>query len=138
VGCQLTYYQRQQDSVCGQGRRIRAACDQGAPVRLRCLTPPHDAAHPEVGVAKTKDFTVDPEDWRSVFRGGTWRSSALRPAACEIFAMRTADRSRLGSAKGTNEEAYLFQKLVRVGFGSNNGSLHASLSCIQCRRAEKN
>ncbi|MDO9239396.1 MAG: molybdopterin-dependent oxidoreductase, partial [Methylicorpusculum sp.] len=26
----------------------------------------------------------------------------------------------LGSAKGSNEEAYLFQKLVRIGFGSNN------------------
>ncbi|HXK57728.1 MAG TPA: molybdopterin-dependent oxidoreductase, partial [Gammaproteobacteria bacterium] len=26
----------------------------------------------------------------------------------------------LGSAKGSNEEAYLFQKLVRTGFGSNN------------------
>src|SRR5205814_5395397 len=25
-----------------------------------------------------------------------------------------------GSAKGTNEEAYLFQKLIRTGFGSNN------------------
>ena len=25
-----------------------------------------------------------------------------------------------GSAKGSNEEAYLFQKLVRTGFGSNN------------------
>src|SRR4029077_21269065 len=25
-----------------------------------------------------------------------------------------------GSAKGTNEEAYLFQKLVRTGFGSKN------------------
>src|SRR6185369_10679497 len=25
-----------------------------------------------------------------------------------------------GSAKGSNEEAYLFQKLVRVGFGTNN------------------
>ena len=25
-----------------------------------------------------------------------------------------------GSAKGTNEEAYLFQKLVRTGFGTNN------------------
>src|SRR5437762_11117791 len=27
-----------------------------------------------------------------------------------------------GSAKGSNEEAYLFQKLVRTGFGSNNRS----------------
>src|SRR3546814_1389959 len=25
-----------------------------------------------------------------------------------------------GSAKGSNEEAYLFQKLVRLGFGTNN------------------
>src|SRR3712207_9448929 len=25
-----------------------------------------------------------------------------------------------GSAKGSNEEAYLFQKLVRTGFGTNN------------------
>src|SRR6185369_16059586 len=25
-----------------------------------------------------------------------------------------------GSAKGSNEEAYLFQKLVRAGFGTNN------------------
>jgi len=28
--------------------------------------------------------------------------------------------ARFGSAKGSNEEAYLFQKLVRTGFGSNN------------------
>jgi len=28
--------------------------------------------------------------------------------------------SGFGSAKGSNEEAYLFQKLVRTGFGSNN------------------
>jgi len=25
-----------------------------------------------------------------------------------------------GSAKGSNEEAYLFQKLIRTGFGTNN------------------
>ena len=25
-----------------------------------------------------------------------------------------------GSAKGSNEEAYLFQKLIRQGFGTNN------------------
>ena len=34
---------------------------------------------------------------------------------------RRAGRSAgFGSAKGSNEEAYLFQKLVRTGFGSNN------------------
>ena len=30
------------------------------------------------------------------------------------------DRAGFGSAKGSNEEAYLFQKLVRTGFGTNN------------------
>ena len=36
--------------------------------------------------------------------------------------MRTAvdALAGFGSAKGSNEEAYLFQKLVRTGFGSNN------------------
>src|SRR5512147_2924420 len=36
------------------------------------------------------------------------RRSILRPAGSR------------GSATGSNEEAYLFQKLVRTGFGSNN------------------
>src|SRR5207245_7447007 len=33
-----------------------------------------------------------------------------------------------GSAKGSNEEAYLFQKLVRTGFGTNNVD-HCTLLC---------
>ena len=33
---------------------------------------------------------------------------------------RAAALAGFGSAKGSNEEAYLFQKLVRTGFGSNN------------------
>ncbi len=38
------------------------------------------------------------------------------------FATRAGQRRSpvSGSAKGSNEEAYLFQKLVRTGFGSNN------------------
>ena len=36
--------------------------------------------------------------------------------------MRQAHRALagFGCAKGSNEEAYLFQKLVRTGFGTNN------------------
>src|SRR5213076_1995008 len=41
-----------------------------------------------------------------------------------LRAIREAGGKRVlagfGSAKGSNEEAYLFQKLVRTGFGSNN------------------
>jgi len=43
-----------------------------------------------------------------------------------------------GSAKGSNEEAYLFQKLVRVGFGSNNVDHCTRLvPCLQRRGAAR-
>src|SRR4026209_1695788 len=75
------------------------------------------------GAPKHKDFTVDPEKWHEVFREATWEE-ALDFAAKGLRDIRdTYGKKALagfGSAKGTNEEAYLFQKLVRTGFGSNN------------------
>src|SRR6266850_2191923 len=75
------------------------------------------------GVPKHKDFTVDPEQWSDVFREATWEE-ALDLAASGLRDARDTYGKRalagFGSAKGTNEEAYLFQKLVRTGFGSNN------------------
>ena len=75
------------------------------------------------GVPKTKDFVVDPDNWREVFREATWEE-ALEVAAKGLRETRDTYGKRslagFGSAKGTNEEAYLFQKLVRTGFGSNN------------------
>jgi len=75
------------------------------------------------GVPKTKDFVVDPDHWRDAFREATWEE-ALELAAKGLREIRDANGPRalagFGSAKGTNEEAYLFQKLVRTGFGSNN------------------
>jgi len=58
-----------------------------------------------------------------VFREATWEE-ALALAAGPLKHLRdTYGKKSLagfGSAKGSNEEAYLFQKLVRTGFGSNN------------------
>jgi formate dehydrogenase major subunit len=75
------------------------------------------------GVAKSKDFVVDPERWHEAFREATW-DEALDLAARGLREIRDRHGRRalagFGSAKGTNEEAYLFQKLVRTGFGSNN------------------
>ena len=72
---------------------------------------------------KHKDFVVDPDNWRDVFREATW-DEALDAAAHGLRRIRDQHGRRalagFGSAKGTNEEAYLFQKLVRTGFGSNN------------------
>ena len=52
-----------------------------------------------------------------------------------------------GSAKGSNEEAYLFQKLVRTGFGTNNvdhctrlchaSSVAALMETIGSRRGDR-
>jgi formate dehydrogenase major subunit len=65
----------------------------------------------------------DSADWSSVFREATWEE-ALAYAGQGLANLRDQHGSKtlagFGSAKGSNEEAYLFQKLVRIGFGSNN------------------
>ncbi|MEY4219130.1 MAG: Formate dehydrogenase [Pseudomonadota bacterium] len=62
-------------------------------------------------------------DWSAVFREATWEE-ALALGAGKLKQVRDAfgpkSLAGFGSAKGSNEEAYLFQKLVRTGFGSNN------------------
>lgn len=75
------------------------------------------------GVAKRWDDEVDPTNPYTHFREATWEE-ALDVAAKGLKDIRdTKGRLALagfGSAKGSNEEAYMFQKLVRTGFGSNN------------------
>ena len=62
-------------------------------------------------------------DWREVFREASW-DEALDAAAQGFVRLRVLHGPQtlagFGSAKGTNEEAYLFQKLVRTGFGTHN------------------
>ena len=77
----------------------------------------------KVGVPKHADVTMDPSNPLEYFREATWEE-ALDRAAGGLKAIRDSRGpnalSGFGSAKGTNEEAYLFQKLVRTGFGTNN------------------
>ncbi|MBK9081364.1 MAG: formate dehydrogenase subunit alpha [Rhizobiales bacterium] len=58
-----------------------------------------------------------------VFREATWEE-ALDRAAGGLKRVHAAHGGAgiagFGSAKGSNEEAYLFQKLIRQGFGTNN------------------
>src|ERR1700726_2007716 len=74
------------------------------------------------GVSK-HDTNIDPANPYTHFRKATWEE-ALDRAALGLLKIRDRDGRRalagFGSAKGSNEEAYLFQKLVRTGFGSNN------------------
>ena len=75
------------------------------------------------GVAKDPHNLLDPGTPLEAFREASWEE-ALDVAAGRLREIRDSYGSRalagFGSAKGSNEEAYLFQKLVRAGFGSNN------------------
>jgi formate dehydrogenase major subunit len=75
------------------------------------------------GVPKDPHHIVDPGNPFDVFREATWEE-ALDLAAKGLRDIRDqfggGALAGFGSAKGSNEEAYLFQKLVRIGFGTNN------------------
>ena len=70
-----------------------------------------------------KGLNVDPGNWTEVFREATW-DEALDAAAKGLGGLRDTyggeSVAGFGSAKCTNEEAYLFQRLIREGFGHNN------------------
>ncbi|MEO0487252.1 MAG: formate dehydrogenase subunit alpha [Pseudomonadota bacterium] len=65
-----------------------------------------------------KGLNVDPDNWQATFREATWEE-ALDLAAAGLKG-RGREVAGFGSAKCTNEEAYLFQKFIRQGFGHNN------------------
>ncbi|MCT7377162.1 formate dehydrogenase subunit alpha [Chelativorans salis] len=72
---------------------------------------------------KSADIDMRGADPLTVFREATWEE-ALDRAAGGLTSLLKAHGGKalagFGSAKGSNEEAYLFQKLVRQGFGTNN------------------
>ncbi len=75
------------------------------------------------GVEKGLNQHFDPADPLKMFREVSWEE-ALDYAADGLLDIREqhgfSSLAGFGSAKCSNEEAYLFQKLVRVGFGNNN------------------
>ncbi|MFY2822806.1 formate dehydrogenase subunit alpha [Ruegeria sp. MALMAid1280] len=72
--------------------------------------------------APAKGLNVDPGNLSTHFREATWEE-AMDLAASKLVALRDQDPRSVagfGSAKCTNEEAYLFQKFIRQGFKHNN------------------
>ncbi len=129
VGCQLTYQVRGNRIVGVEGRDGPAnqgrLCVKGR-FGFDYAHHPDRLTRPLIrkpGVAKDADVLRDPARWHEVFREATW-DEALDFAAGRLKTLRDTHGPKalagFGSAKGTNEEAYLFQKLVRTGFGSNN------------------
>ena len=129
VGCQLTYnikdnrilYINGRDGPANHGRLcVKGRYGFDYVHHAQRLTVPliRRADAPKRG-----DFAMNPDKVMDVFRQATWEE-ALAHAAQGLKTIRDRDGGRalagFGSAKGSNEEAYLFQKLVRIGFGSNN------------------
>jgi formate dehydrogenase major subunit len=129
VGCLITYNVKDEKIVSVTGR------DGPANAGRLCVKGRFGfdyAHHParltkplirKAGVAKDPDHLNRDLHWSEVFREATW-DEALDLAAGTLKALRDTHGKKalagFGSAKGSNEEAYLFQKLVRTGFGSNN------------------
>jgi formate dehydrogenase major subunit len=129
VGCQLTYQIKDDKLIAVTGRNGPAnqnrLCVKGR-FGFDYVSNPQRLMKPMVrkdGVAKSADDLVDPQNPFTHFREASWEE-AMERAASGLKKIRDRDGSRalagFGSAKGSNEEAYLFQKLVRTGFGSNN------------------
>ncbi|HLL26785.1 MAG TPA: formate dehydrogenase subunit alpha [Xanthobacteraceae bacterium] len=129
VGCQLTYNIKDDKLVAVTGRNGPAnenrLCVKGR-FGFDYISNPQRLTKPLVrkdGVGKAADDLVDPANPFTHFREATW-DEAMERAASGLKKIRDRDGSQalagFGSAKGSNEEAYLFQKLVRTGFGTNN------------------
>ncbi|HEY1246659.1 MAG TPA: formate dehydrogenase subunit alpha [Hyphomicrobiaceae bacterium] len=75
------------------------------------------------GVPKDANLQVRRDEVQNYFREATWEE-ALAKAAGGLKTIHQREGGTalagFGSAKGSNEEAYLFQKLIRQGFGTNN------------------
>ena len=129
VGCQLSFNVKEDKIISVDGRPGPAnqsrLCVKGRygfdyvhnPERLTVPLIRRD------DVPRDASLPIDPANPYTHFREATWEE-ALDRAASGIVKIRDRDGgqalSGFGSAKGSNEEAYLVQKLVRTGFRTNN------------------
>ena len=129
VGCLLTYKVKDERIVAVDGR------DGPANHKRLCVKGRFGfdyAHHPErlkkplirrKGVKKDVEHIAGKTHWQDIFREASWEE-ALSLASGGLKRLKDKNGkgalAGFGSAKGSNEEAYLFQKLVRTGFGNNN------------------
>ncbi|MCG7962459.1 MAG: molybdopterin-dependent oxidoreductase, partial [Candidatus Thiodiazotropha taylori] len=129
VGCQLTYhvddnrirYVTGRDGPANKGR----LCVKGR-YGFDYVHHKHRLTVPLIrrdDAPKQATLALDHENPFAEFREASWEE-ALSYAAKGLLEIRDnqgpSGLAGFGSAKGSNEEAYLFQKLVRTGFGNNN------------------
>src|SRR5438445_5447477 len=128
VGCQLVFQIKDDHIVAVEGKdgpsNHNRLCVKGR-FGFDYVHHPDRLTEPLIrkdGIGKD-DVAIDPANPLTHFRVASWEE-ALDRAAAGLKSIRDRDGqyalAGFGSAKGSNEEAYLFQKLVRTGFGNNN------------------
>ena len=128
VGCQLSFKIKDDkvawvDGLDGPANENRL-CVKGR-FGFDYIDHPHRLTKPLIrrDDAPAKGLNVDPANPLTHFREATWQE-ALDKAAGGMIALKKDHGGKaiagLGSAKCSNEEAYLFQKLIRQGFEHNN------------------
>ena len=129
VGCQLTFNIKDEKIVSVNGRQGPAnqgrLCVKGR-YGFDYIDNPERLTQPLIrreDVPKSASLPFDPSNPLTHFRPASWEE-ALEKAASGLVQIRDADGpsalAGFGSAKGSNEEAYLVQKLVRTAFRTNN------------------
>src|SRR5438270_11331831 len=129
VGCQLTYHIKNDQLLYVSGKNGPAnenrLCVKGR-FGFDYVHNSERLTQPMIrkdGVPKRANEVIDPKNPWTHFRPATWEE-ALDRAASGLTRIRDRDGGKalagFGSAKASNEEAYLFQKLVRAGFRTNN------------------
>ena len=129
VGCQTSVSVKGNDIIKVDGRQGPAnrgkLCVKGR-FGMDYVMSPERLTNPLIRIdPSTKDFNSNLKfkDIPKYFKEVTW-DEALQVAAkgfMEILKENGGDYlCGFGSAKGTNEEAYLFQKFIRQAFGTNN------------------
>ena len=129
VGCLLTYNVKDNKILHVEGRNGPAnegrLCVKGR-YGFDYVHNPERLTTPLIrrsDVPKTTEMDFDPSKPLEIFREATW-DEALDFAADGLKKIMAENQHQalagLGSAKGSCEEAYIFQKLVRTGFKNNN------------------
>ena len=142
VGCATTYYARDNSIVMAEGRdgsgNDGRLCVKGRygwdyamheqrltkPLIRRAESYPKGPLSPEVADSRGgKNRRVDYAQVMPAFREASW-DEALDLIATRLLDIKAKHGPRalagFGSAKCSNEEAYLFQKMMRAALGTNN------------------
>ena len=129
VGCQLQYHIKDNKIIYVKG--INGPANQGrlcvkGRFGFDYINHKHRLTKPLIrkkGVSKSNQIAYDPNQIEQYFEEVSW-DEALQVAADgfkNILKKNSPEAlAGFGSAKCSNEEAYLFQKLIRTGFKTNN------------------